>query len=68
MKDSKAKDLRDKSLDELKEMLLAERAGLYQTRRDLVFRKTTDTTSVKVRRHNVARIMQVIGEKERSAK
>jgi large subunit ribosomal protein L29 len=30
-----------------------------------VFRKTTDTTGLKTRRHNIARILTVIGEKKR---
>jgi large subunit ribosomal protein L29 len=68
VKDTKVKELRDKSVEELNEMLTGERAGLYQTRRDLVFRKTTDTTSVKVRRHNIARILTVLSEKEKGSK
>lgn len=60
MKDFKAKELKDKSVPELEEMLAKERADLYHARRDLVFRRITDTTSLKVRRHNIARLMTVI--------
>jgi ribosomal protein L29 len=66
MKDMKANELRDKSVEELEEMLRGERAALYKGRRDLVFRQSSDTTGQKVRRHNIARILTVIGEKKRS--
>ncbi len=62
MKDLKAKDLRDKSVPELEELLTKERQDLFHARRDLVFRRITDTASLKVRRHNIARIMTVIGQ------
>jgi large subunit ribosomal protein L29 len=65
MKDIKAAELRDKSVPELEAMVAQERAALYKARRDLVFRQMTDTTSLKVRRHNIARILTVIGEKQR---
>jgi large subunit ribosomal protein L29 len=65
MKDLKANDLRAKSVDELKNMELEERAALYKVRRDFVFRQTSDTSGVKTRRHNIARILTIIGEKER---
>ena len=65
MKSLKAKDLRTKTVEELLAMAEAERAALFAIRRDLVFRKTTDTTTKSVRRHNIARILGVIGEKER---
>ncbi len=65
MKDTKATELRDKSVPELEAMLLSERAALYKARRDLVFRQITDTKSLKVRRHNIARILTLIGEKKR---
>ena len=45
-------------------MLKVERAALYKARRDLVFRQMTDTTSLKVRRHNIARIHTAITEKK----
>lgn len=65
MKDTKISDLRDKSVPELEQMILDERANLYKARRDLVFRRITDTASVKVRRHNIARMMTLVAEKKR---
>ncbi len=62
MKDLKAKELREKSVPELETMLTEARAELFHARRDLVFRRITDTASLKVRRHNIARIMTVIAE------
>ena len=65
MKNNKASDLREKTVPELEEMLRQERAALYKARRDLVFRQMTDTASLKVRRHNIARILTLIAEKKR---
>lgn len=65
MKDLKPKELREKPLEELQQMLETEKAALYKARRDLVFRQITDTASLKVRRHNIARIHTVITEKKR---
>ena len=65
MKSLKAKELRDKSVADLQAMVTEEQAALYKARRDIVFRQLTDTASEKVRRHNVARILTVIGEKQR---
>ena len=65
MKDLKSADLRDKSVPELEEIVRQEKAALYKARRDLVFRQTTDTSSLKTRRHNIARILTLIGEKKR---
>jgi ribosomal protein L29 len=65
MKDSKTNELRDKSVPELEEMVRQERAALYKARRDLVFRQTTDTTGLKTRRHNIARMLTLISEKKR---
>ncbi len=62
MKSLKPKELRGKSVPELEEMLAQERASLYKARRDLVFRQMTDTASLKVRRHNIARILTLISE------
>jgi ribosomal protein L29 len=67
MKDYKAADLREKSVPELEEMVSQERAALYKARRDLVFRQITDTASLKVRRHNIARLLGVITEKKQGA-
>lgn len=64
MKDYKSADLREKSVPELEDMVKQERAALYKARRDLVFRQITDTASLKVRRHNIARILGTITEKK----
>ena len=68
MKNYKPAELSGKSIEDLEAMLLAERAGLFQTRRDLVFRKVQDSASVKIRRHNIARIMTLLNNKKREAK
>lgn len=65
MKALNASDLRDKSVPELEEMVKQERAALYKARRDLVFRQMTDVKSLAVRRHNIARILTIITEKQR---
>jgi len=65
MKDTKTVDLRAKSVPELEELVREEKENLYNARRDLVFRRVTDTTSLKVRRHNIARILTIISEKKR---
>ena len=65
MKSLKAKELRDKSVADLQTMVNDEQAALYKARRDIVFRQLTYTASVKFRRHNIARILTVIGEKQR---
>jgi len=68
MKELKPTDLRSKTVPELEEMVRIERASLYKARRDLVFRQITDTASIKARRHNIARLLTVIGEKKRGEK
>lgn len=65
MKDLKTAELRDKSVPELEQLVNEERANLYRARRDLVFRRITDTASLKVRRHNIARMLTIIAEKKR---
>jgi large subunit ribosomal protein L29 len=65
MKPPKAADLRAKSIEELEALALEERAALYKTRRDFVFRQTTDTAGQQARRHNIARIMTIITEKKK---
>ncbi len=68
MKAIKAKELRDKTVEDLQKMVDQERALLFKSRRDLVFRQMTDTSSLKQRRHNIARMLTVMGEKNRAAK
>lgn len=65
MKALKAKEYRDKSVPELEQLVAEERAALYKARRDLVFRQMTDVASLKVRRHNIARLLTLINEKKR---
>ena len=65
MKDLKKNELSSLTVPELEEMLMRERAALYKARRDLVFRQIKDTTGLKVRRHNMARILTEITEKRR---
>ena len=65
MKAIKTADVRDKSVPELEELVRQERAMLYKARRDLVFRQLTDIASLKVRRHNIARLLTLIEEKKR---
>ena len=68
MKPAKAKDLREKSLEDLEQMLLQHQADLYQNRKDLVFRRVSDISSIKARRHDIARIKTVITEKQKEVK
>ncbi len=65
MKALKPAELREKSVPELEQMVAQEREALFRARRDLVFRQMTDTSSIKVRRHNIARLMTIIDEKKR---
>lgn len=65
MKALKSNELRGKNVPELEEMLSAERSALYKARRDLVFRQNMDRAGLAVRRHNVSRILTIIGEKKR---
>ncbi len=65
MKSLKPQDLKDKSVPELEALVAEERQALYKARRDLVFRQTTDVASLRVRRHNIARLLTLINEKKR---
>lgn len=65
MKALKARDLREKTIRELEEVVEKERAALYDLRRRLALRETQDTSSVKTTRHNIARILTVLSEKKR---
>jgi len=66
VKQTKASDLRGKTVEELHTLIAEEKAAMYKTRRDMVFRQSTDTAGLKARRHNIARILTVIGEVERA--
>lgn len=65
MKELIAKELHEKSVPELELMVAQEQAAHYKARRDLVFRQTTDTSSLKARRRNIARLLTIISEKKR---
>jgi large subunit ribosomal protein L29 len=65
MKSAKLSDLRALSVEDLEKMLAQSHADLYQTRKDLVFRRVTDISSIKTRRHDIARINTVITEKKK---
>jgi len=65
MKGLKPRDLREKTIAELQELLEKERAALYDLRRRIALRETQDTASVKTTRHNIARIMTILTEKQR---
>lgn len=67
MKSTKASDLRGKTVEELQTLIADEKAAMYKTRRDMVFRQSTDTAGLTTRRHNIARILTVLTEKEREA-
>ena len=68
MKELSVKALREKNVKELNETLEKERAALYDTRRKLTFREIKDTNTVRQHRHNIARILTLIGEKEQDKK
>jgi ribosomal protein L29 len=67
MKASNLTQLRATSLEDLEKALLQEQADLYSARKDLVFRRLSDTSSMKIRRHNIARIHTVMTEKKKEA-
>lgn len=68
MKDLRAKELREKSVDDLEKILEKEKLALLELRRKAGFRDLKDTASRKVQRHNIARIHTVIAEKKRGSK
>lgn len=65
MKTIETKELRDKSVKELETMLEKERAALYDMRRKSAMRDLKDTRSLTVQRHNIARILTIITEKQK---
>lgn len=64
MKQLKATELKNKSVAELQDLLKQEQAALYKARRDLVFRQITDVSTLKARRHNIARILTIMTQKQ----
>lgn len=67
MKALNVSELRGSSVEDLEKSLLQHQAELYQARKDLVFRRITDTSSMKIRRHNIARILTIMTEKKKGA-
>lgn len=65
MKPLRAKELREKSLEELEEMLKNERLALFELRKKMALRDLKDVRSVMMQRHNIARILTVITEKRK---
>ncbi len=63
MKAMKSQELRDKKVEDLEAMLQKEEVNLFELRRKAGFRELKDTTSVKVQRHNIARIKTILTEK-----
>lgn len=68
MKGTKAKDLRDKTVEELEALVVEEQKALHKARRELVFRQSQDTAGLVTRRRNIARALTVITEKQKVAK
>ncbi|MFN8139043.1 MAG: 50S ribosomal protein L29 [Fimbriimonadales bacterium] len=66
MKDLKMSELREKSVADLESLLASERAGLFQLKKRLAFKEEKDVRSAVVQRHNIARILTVISEKDRA--
>lgn len=65
MKDLKLIELRAKTLEELSEMLHKERGDLFHLRKRLAFKEEKDVRSALVQRHNIARILTVMTEKQK---
>jgi len=65
MKPLRANQLREKSLEELEEMLRSERFALFELRKKMALRDLKDVKSVMMQRHNIARILTVIAEKQK---
>jgi large subunit ribosomal protein L29 len=66
MKALNVKDLRNKSLEELDQVLKQEQSALFALRRDLALRQTSDRASLMTTRHNIARVKTIITEKLRN--
>jgi large subunit ribosomal protein L29 len=66
MKALNPKDLRDKSIEELDQVLKQEQAALFALRRDLALRQTSDRASLMTTRHNIARVKTVMTEKQKN--
>ncbi len=68
MKPLKPEDLRKLSLPELQQRLQQEMERLFQLRQNKAMRKLSDTASIRITRHNIARLHTIITEKQRAQK
>ncbi|MEJ5252399.1 MAG: 50S ribosomal protein L29 [Armatimonadota bacterium] len=66
MKPLKPEELRKLSLPELHQRLQQERERLFQLRQNKAMRKLGDTASIRITRHNIARLLTIINEKQRA--
>ncbi|MCS6950378.1 MAG: 50S ribosomal protein L29 [Armatimonadota bacterium] len=66
MKPLKPEELRQLSLSELHQRLQQERERLFQLRQNKAVRKLSDTASIRITRHNIARLLTIITEKQRA--
>jgi len=66
MKPLKPEELRKLSLPELQQRLQQERERLFQFRQNRAMRKLSDTASIRITRHNIARLLTIITEKQRT--
>ncbi len=64
MKGLKAQELRTKTVEDLSAMVAEERVAMYQMRKAMVFRQSSDTAGLKARKKNVARLLTLIKEKQ----
>lgn len=64
MKPLKPEELRKLSLPELQQRLQQERERLFQLRQSKATRKLGDTASIRITRHNIARLLTIITEKQ----
>ena len=68
MKATKAKDLRELSLDELKTKVKEQREGLFKLRIRKEARQLENPVSLRHARREIARLSTVLGEKTRGKK
>jgi len=66
MKPLKPEELRQLSLSELHQRLQQERERLFQLRQSKALSKLSDKNSIRITRHNIARLLTIITEKQRA--
>lgn len=64
----KAKELREKTIDELKKLLSETQENVYGLRLERINRKLKNVSQMKKARHTVARVLTIIKEKEEKAR